>query len=87
MRDYSSYGNLMIMTSLETMTDTITSSNISNLTAIACHNQITFKNGRRRCDILRKHVIIISLLPKSKVADKKGWFVEFLIYINFLFKR
>ena len=53
----------MIMTSLETMTNTITSSNVSKLMA-ALMLQITFENGRCFGDLLRKHINIILLVDE-----------------------
>ena len=49
----------MIMTSLETITNAITNSNISKITA-AITLQITFEKGRCHGDILIKQVNIIS---------------------------
>ena len=48
----------MIMTSLETMTNVITNSNVSKITA-AITLQIMFDKGRCHGDILRKQVNII----------------------------
>ena len=51
-RDFGSNGNHMIMTSLETMTNAITNSNVSKITA-AITLQIMFQKGRCHGDILR----------------------------------
>ena len=50
----------MIMTSMETMTNAITNSNVSKITA-AITLQTTFEKGRCHDDILRKQVNIIYL--------------------------
>ena len=49
--DFWSHGNHMIMTSLETMKNPITSSKVSKLTATICH-RITFIKGRCHGDII-----------------------------------
>ena len=56
--DFGSHGNHMIMMSLEVMTNAITISNVSKITA-AITLQITFEKGRCHGDILRKQVNII----------------------------
>ena len=51
----------MIMTPLETMTNAITNSNVSKITATITL-QITFEKGRCHGDILRKQVTLFDML-------------------------